>query len=80
MAPPKKSASQVIIAAPAKGKSVVVGGTGVVHPPFRPDVHSEDVIEEQPSQATMLEVGTNQPETRLLAEGQLLQMLASLQK
>ena len=75
-----KSTSQATITTTVKGKSVAVGGTGVVHPPSRPDVHSEDIIEEQPSQATMLEVGTNQPETRLLAEGQLLQMLASLQK
>ena len=75
-----KSTSQATITTTVKGKSVVVVSTGVVHPLSHPDMHIEDVGEKRPSRATTPEAGTNQPETRLPAKGQLLQMLASFQK
>jgi len=44
------------------------------------DIYIEDVREEHSSSATAPEAETNEHEIRLPAEGQLLQMLASLQR
>ena len=68
-------------AATSKGKSTFAGGAGPTdtHPP-NPDVLIEDVREGQSSPPTPPEAGTNGHETQLLAKGQLLQMLASLQR
>ena len=59
---------------------MAAGDTGTVYPPPDLDIHIKDANEEHSSPATTLKVGTNQPEMWLPAEGQLLQMLASLQK
>ena len=59
---------------------MIVGDTRAVHPPLRSDVHIEEGAEDLSSSATMPEEWTNQLETRLSVEGQLLQMLASLQE
>ena len=72
MTSPKKNASR---ATTVKGKSVAAGGTGTVYPPPHLDIPIKDSDKEHSFPATTPEVGANQLEMRLSAEGQLLQML-----
>ena len=80
MAPPRKSASQVA-AATSKGKLTLAGSTGPTdaHLPHL-SVHIEDIGKEHSSSTTAPEEGINGRDTGLPAEGQLLQMLAGLQR
>ena len=81
MASRRKSASQGTTATTSKGKSTAARNAEPIdaHPPHL-DVHIEDVGGEHSFPVTASEAGINGHEIRLLTEGQLLQMLASLQR
>ena len=81
MAQAKKSASQIAIVGTSKGKATAAGDTMPIDAhPFHPDVLIEDVGKGQSFSPTTLRVEANGYETRVPAKGQLLQLLASLQR
>ena len=81
MAQLRKSTPQAATVAISKSKSTAAGGAGPTDAhPSHLDVHIKDVGGEHSFPVTASEAGINGHETRLLTEGQLLQMLASLQR
>ena len=82
MSPPKKVSSQTDASTvTSKGKKIAIRGTNPVDlHPLNPKMILEQVREEHLCTMTTPERTTNKHEFRLPAKGQLLQMLARLQK